>query len=737
VSILETNNIEPLTDEEVHEILLHQNGPLMFSYRQDEDSSDKRKAKAYHYLGVCALEKEEFAKARDLISVAISLSPKVARFHNSLGDIFLAEGDVKTSKKYYQEAIVYNESFSDVWTNLANLNFSAGHYKDALNNYQRSLEIDATQSDAWYHSGLIWEIAGNYREAEFCFRTAELYPPQAEELGFHLANVLQKQHRSQEALFKYNQCLNRNPDDIKALFNVGTAYLSLSDFEKAHEFYEKVLKLDPDYIVAVHRNTGLAYHLQKHYFQAIEEFQTALKKDPGVANLHLHLGEVLFDLKDYSAAVHKFRMALKIDPTLSQAYLNLGNIFKIKGETVEALELFQKAIETNPLSAKAYYDQAVLMKEQNQHVDSIVSFRESLRLAFDYLKARVQYGTVFLEQGRIDEAIEQFELVLEQQSNHEEARQYLSHACLLRESFTRGWSCFFYSKEESHLPTKHDKLPVWNGEPLDQKTIYINDTVQLEHQILFSTCLPELIESCKKCIIEVKKEWKSIYERSFPIAQIVVFEDRLDLDYDLIDYQLDLADLPKHVRNEASDFPVQWRILEPDPQLNKQYISQGRKLGEGMKIGVSILQENGINLEFQQEWFEIIKDKNACFIDLHQGKEKIDFDQLCSDHQFEMRSFTDEEAGSIEQPLAQVASCDLVLTCNNLTAHLAGSLGIPVWLILPYQSEWYWFINRDHSLWYNSMRIFRQSYLSNWSDIYSKINRELERTINIWTDSAE
>ncbi len=737
MSILETNNIESLTDEEVHEILLHQNGLSLLSHRQDEDSSDKRKAKAYHYLGVCALEKEEFTKARDLISVAISLSPKTARFHNSLGDIYLAEGDVETSKKYYQEAIVYNESFSDVWTNLANLNFSEGHYKDALNNYQRSLEIDATQSDAWFHSGLIWEIAGNYREAEFCFRTAELYPPQDEEVGFHLANVLQKQHRSQEALFKYNQCLNKNPDDIKALFNAGTAYLSLSDFKKAHEFYEKVLKLDSDYIVAVHRNTGLAYHLQKHYFQAIQEFQIALNKDEEVADLHLHLGEVLFDLEDYSAAVHKFRMALKIDPTMSQAYLNLGNIFKIKGETAEALELFQKAIETNPLSAKAYYDQAVLMKEQNQHIDSIVSFRESLRLAFDYLKARVQYGLVFLEQGRIDEAIEQFELVLEQQSNHEEAREYLSHACLLGESFTRGWSCFSYFKEETRLPTRHDKLPVWSGEPLDQNTIYINDTVQVEHQILFSTCLPELIESCEKCIIEVKKEWKSIYERSFSKAQIVVFEDRLDLDYDLIDYQLDLADLPKHVRNEASDFPIQWRVFEPAPQLSKQYISQARKLGEGMKIGFCFLKENENGIEFQQEWFDLFKDKKACFINLYQGKEKIDFDQLCTDHHFEISSFTDEKVGSIEQSLAQVASCDLVLTCDNLTAHLAGSLGIPVWLFLPCQSEWYWFMNRDNSLWYNSMRIFRQSYLENWDDIYSKINHELERTINIRSYSVE
>ena len=84
-----------------------------------------------------------------------------------------------------------------------------------------------------------------------------------------------------------------------------------------------------------------------------------------------------------------------------------------------------------------------------------------------------------------------------------------------------------------------------------------------------------------------------------------------------------------------------------------------------------------------------------------------------------------DQFNDIDLFAAQVAAMDMVITIDNSTAHLAGALGVPVWLLLPFASDWRWFRRREDSPWYPSMRLFRQPQRGNWQSVVENIRHAI------------
>jgi ADP-heptose:LPS heptosyltransferase len=74
---------------------------------------------------------------------------------------------------------------------------------------------------------------------------------------------------------------------------------------------------------------------------------------------------------------------------------------------------------------------------------------------------------------------------------------------------------------------------------------------------------------------------------------------------------------------------------------------------------------------------------------------------------------------------AQVAAMDLVVTIDNTTAHLAGALGVPVWVLLPFAPDWRWLASGETSVWYSKMRLFRQAGLGDWRGVVERVKTAL------------
>jgi hypothetical protein len=92
---------------------------------------------------------------------------------------------------------------------------------------------------------------------------------------------------------------------------------------------------------------------------------------------------------------------------------------------------------------------------------------------------------------------------------------------------------------------------------------------------------------------------------------------------------------------------------------------------------------------------------------------------------FELGSRLDENGGAFLDTAAVMQALDLVITCDSALAHLAGALGVPVWLALTHTADWRWLLHRDDCLWYPSMRLFRQSKLGEWGSVFQRMREEV------------
>jgi hypothetical protein len=87
----------------------------------------------------------------------------------------------------------------------------------------------------------------------------------------------------------------------------------------------------------------------------------------------------------------------------------------------------------------------------------------------------------------------------------------------------------------------------------------------------------------------------------------------------------------------------------------------------------------------------------------------------------------DEAAGAFTDTAAIMSSLDLVITSDTALPHLAGALGIPVWIALPFVADWRWLLEREDSPWYPTMRLFRQTRLNQWEDVFERMAEELRQ----------
>ena len=79
---------------------------------------------------------------------------------------------------------------------------------------------------------------------------------------------------------------------------------------------------------------------------------------------------------------------------------------------------------------------------------------------------------------------------------------------------------------------------------------------------------------------------------------------------------------------------------------------------------------------------------------------------------------------------ALIASCDLIITISNVTAHFSGAIGKKTWVIVPLSTQWHWFHERDNSLWYPNVRLLRQVQYGKWEDIIDKISDKISNLKN-------
>ena len=467
--------------------------------------------------------------------------------------------------------------------------------------------------------------------------------------------------------------------------------------------------------------------------------QQILKDVPSNAEAIHILGIIAYQVGKYEVAAGLIKRAIEIDPRQPAFYNNLGNVLREQEELEESTQAYSKAIQILPDSAEIYNNFGVVLQEQGKLEGAIQAYEKALKIRPDCTGSYINLGNVLQELGELEKSIEAYCKAIRIQPDSAEAHKNLGMTLLLTGSFDDGWKQFawrwqcqdFVSEKRSFSP------PNWDGSNLRGKTILVWAEQGLGDEIMFASMLHDLLEMGPNVIVECDARLVPLFQRSFPQIQFLPQQtpphSRLfDID---IDYQISMGDLGQWFRSNKGSFIASNYLLscsERVAQLRKKYRNVAN---DKLLVGISWRSTNrdagkskSTSLE---DWTSILSQSGCYFISLQYGDTKSEIAEYVADKS-NVLIYQDEEIDplvDLDGFAAQVSALDLVISTSNTTVHVAGALGQNVWTLLRFVPSWRWMTDRDDTLWYPRMRLFRQHQLGNWSHVFDEVRQTLESHI--------
>ncbi len=223
----------------------------------------------------------------------------------------------------------------------------------------------------------------------------------------------------------WSDTVKKSPDSEIAHHNLGLAYRSKGQLDKAIEEYLTALWLNPKN-ARVHNNLGAAYASQGQLDRAIAEYQIALRLKPDDAKAHNNLGVAYRSQGQLDRAIAEYLTALRLSPDYTDAHNNLGLAYRSQGQLDKAIAEYLTALRLKPDLVEAHNNLGVAYASQGQLDRAIAEFQTTLRLKPDLVEAHNNLGRAYASQGQLDRAIAEFQTALRLKPDFNEVRQRLS-----------------------------------------------------------------------------------------------------------------------------------------------------------------------------------------------------------------------------------------------------------------------------------------------------------------------
>jgi tetratricopeptide (TPR) repeat protein len=563
----------------------------------------------------------------------------------------------------------------------------AGRLQAAGQIYRQILALEPNHADAWHLLGVIAHQGGKHGIAvEYIGRAIVL---NGTESAFHN--------------------------------NLGSAYCALRRIPEAVACYRRALELKPDYVEA-HRNLGLALKALGKLEEAAACYRRALELKPDYVEAHYDLGIALKDQGKLDEAVVCYRRALELKPGFAMARNNLGVALKDQGKPDEAAACWRRALELKPDYAEARNNLGAAFKELGKLDEAVACYRRALELKPDYAEAHSNLGLALNDQGKLDEAVACCRRALELKPDFADAHWSQSLMSLLIGDFPRGWAEYQWRWKAKQCRQRDFSQPLWDGRPLEGKTILLHAEQGLGDTIQFIRYAPLVKQSGARVLAECQKPLVRLLAGCRGVDELVGAGD----DLPPFDVHAPLLSLPGIFRTSLKTIPVDLPYLFADPGLIGHWRQELRGI-TGFKVGIAWRG----NPEHRNDRVRSIP--LSCFeplaglpgihlLSLQKGAGAEEL-QETRDHfpVVDLGSRLDEASGAFMDTAAVMMNLELVITCDTAAAHLAGALGAAVWVAIPFAPDWRWLLDRSDSPWYPTMRLFRQDRRGDWQGVFRRI----------------
>jgi tetratricopeptide (TPR) repeat protein len=515
-------------------------------------------------------------------------------------------------------------------------------------------------------------------------------------------------------------------DKITNLIRHGLFFHQQGKLKEAEVLYEQVLRISPNNFDALNFY-GVLLAQKKSFLQSLKFLTKASKVNPNNPLCLNNLGITLRELKRFDEALLVFKKAIDIDPYFAEPYSNKGRVLHELKKYEEAILNFDKAIDLRVKSPEPYSNKGISLKALSRFDEALINFNKAISIKPDYFEAYYNRGVIMQELNNLREAFINYHQALKIKPDYADANWNLSLCQLLVGDFIPGFKGYEWRwKVQDHnkgIVGRYFSQPLWLGvEPLKDKTILLYAEQGLGDTIQFCRYVSLVVQLGAKVILEVQGPLVKLLQNLAGVSQVIATGDKLPE----FDYQCPLLSLPLAFGTEIKSIPpVVSHIVIDNETLTKWKII----LGEKTKIRIGIVwsgstsHKNDHNRSLNLAQLLPYLPSNVEYVCLQKEVRKVDRVLLGENTQIkyfgdELRDFTDTAA------LCNLM--DLVISVDTSVAHLAGTLGKLTWVMLPFSPDWRWLLDRDDSLWYPSVKIYRQDKIGDWNSLLLKIKKDLD-----------
>lgn len=425
---------------------------------------------------------------------------------------------------------------------------------------------------------------------------------------------------------------------------------------------------------------------------ALALFQTAQNIDPLNATILLHAGSALHDLGRYEEAVACYRLAIASEPSMGEIHNNLGNSLMALGRFSEATDSLLRASELLPTSPIPPAARATALQALGNIFEAEYDCRKALAVDPDFASAHWNLALNLLLQGRYEEGWREYE-----------------------------WR---WLKPDFTSPLRHSDVPLWEGSPLNGRTILLHAEQGFGDAIQFVRYATLVAQCGGRVSVECHPQLAQLFQSIEGVNEVVPFGTPLPP----FSCQAPLLSLPLIFNTTLQAIPSRYPYLSTSAEYRDKW---GKLIfcdPSVLRIGLVWAGKNypdplrSCRLE---DFAPLATIHNVLYYSLQMGDGA---EQTASPpsgmHLIDLTS----QICNFADTAALIEHLDLVISIDTAVAHLAGAMGKPVYLMLPFAPDWRWLLGRGDSPWYPTMRIFRQKQSGEWRDVVDSVYNSISKS---------
>jgi Flp pilus assembly protein TadD len=593
-----------------------------------------------------------------------------------------------------------------------------GEFTEAEAAFREAIRLDPKYADAHGNLGVAFAHQRKLPEAEAAFRLAIRLDPVNVTMYVNLATCLTQQGRPAEADEWSRQAIQLNPALAEPHRLLGSALETRRKYEPAEAAYREAARLEPRHADGRFR-LGRVLARRGTHKEAETELREAVRLKPDLTPAWAALAQLLTDTDRHADAIEAARTAVRLDPKSADFNNGLGVALAGCEKFSEAETAYREAIRLAPKLASAHSNLGNGLRSQGRLEEAETCLCEALRLKPDYAEAHNNLGIVLVQAGREDEGKKHYDEAVRLRHDYPEARMNRSLSWLADGDFARGWTEYEwrFKVNKKHKPPQG---PRWDGSPFTGKILLITSEQGLGDSIHFIRYAQLAKAKGGTVLFDCPDPLTSILA-TCPGIDRVVSRNKPGVTYDT---HVPLLSLPSlfGVPPESGTAPVPY--LTPDPARVEHWRNELASV-PGLRVGIAwqgstIHKGDKLRSVLLTRFAPLaaIPGVSLCSIQKGTGTEQLTESSAAGLNALDLGAKVGSE---MADTAALMMNLDLVIAVDTAVVHLAGALGRPAWVALPFAADWRWQRQGETTRWYPSVRLFRQTTRGDWDGVFGRL----------------